>query len=74
MSTTSTDTKNVETVRSLGADTVIDYPLEDFTKNGQTYGVIFDAVGKHSFRRCKGSLKRGGFYLADRRCRLRHRA
>lgn len=58
------NTKNVELVRSLGADEVIDYTLEDFTKNGQTYDVIFDAVGKHSFRRCQGSLKRGGFYLA----------
>lgn len=58
------NTKNVEIVRSLGADKVIDYTREDFTKNGQTYDVIFDAVGKHSFRRCQGSLKRGGFYLA----------
>jgi NADPH:quinone reductase-like Zn-dependent oxidoreductase len=58
------NTKNVETVRSLGASQVIDYTAEDFTKNGQTYDVIFDAVGKHSFRRCKGSLNRGGFYLA----------
>jgi NADPH:quinone reductase-like Zn-dependent oxidoreductase len=58
------NTKNVDLVRSLGADEVIDYTREDFTKNGQTYDVIFDAVGKHSFRRCRGSLKRGGFYLA----------
>ncbi len=58
------NTKNVEIVRSLGADKVIDYTREDFTKNGQTYDVIFDAVGKHSFRRCQGSLNRGGFYLA----------
>ena len=58
------NTKNVETVRALGADTVIDYTHEDFTKNGETYDVIFDAVGKHSFRRCRGSLKPGGSYLA----------
>ena len=58
------NTKNLELVRSLGADRVIDYTQEDFTKNGQTYDVIFDAVGKHSFRRSKGSLKRGGSYLA----------
>jgi NADPH:quinone reductase-like Zn-dependent oxidoreductase len=57
-------TKNLELVRSLGADRVIDYTQEDFTKNGQTYDVIFDAVGKHSFRRCRGSLNPGGSYLA----------
>jgi len=57
-------TKNLELVRSLGADRVIDYTKEDFTKNGETYDVIFDAVGKHSFGRSKGSLKPGGRYLA----------
>jgi NADPH2:quinone reductase len=56
--------KNVELVRSLGADRVIDYTQEDFTRNGETYDVIFDAVGKHSFRRCRASLKPGGAYLA----------
>jgi NADPH:quinone reductase-like Zn-dependent oxidoreductase len=56
-------TKNLELVKSLGADRVIDYTREDFTKNGQTYDVIFDAVGKHSFRRSRGSLKPGGLYL-----------
>jgi len=54
------NTKNVELVRSLGADAVIDYTQEDFTKNGQTYDVIFDAVDKHSFRRCRGSLSKAG--------------
>ena len=58
------NTKNVELVRSLGADRVIDYTKDDFTKNGETYDVIFDAVGKHSFSRCKGSLKPGGAYVA----------
>jgi NADPH:quinone reductase-like Zn-dependent oxidoreductase len=58
------NTKNVELVRSLGADTVIDYTVNDFTRNGDTYDVIFDAVGKHSFSRCKGSLKPGGAYVA----------
>jgi NADPH:quinone reductase-like Zn-dependent oxidoreductase len=57
------NTKNVELVRSLGADEVIDYLQEDFTKNGETYDVILDAVGKHSFRRCRGSLKSGGIFL-----------
>jgi NADPH:quinone reductase-like Zn-dependent oxidoreductase len=57
------NTKNLELVRSLGADRVIDYTQEDFTQNGQTYDVIFDAVGKHSFRRCRGSLEPGGIYL-----------
>jgi len=57
-------TKNLELVRSLGADQVIDYTREDFTASGQTYDVIFDAVGKHSFRRCRDSLNSGGVYLA----------
>jgi len=57
------NTKNLELVRSLGADRVIDYTQEDFTKNGETYDVIFDAVGKHSFRRCRRSLKPGGIYI-----------
>ena len=59
-----TNTKNLELVRSLGADRVIDYTREDFTRNGQTYDVIFDAVGKQTFRRCRNSLKPGGIYLA----------
>ena len=57
------DTKHVALVRSLGADEVIDYLHEDFTKNGKTYDVIFDAVGKHSFRRCRRSLKPGGIFF-----------
>lgn len=56
-------TKNLELVKSLGADRVIDYTREDFTKNGQTYDVIFDAVGKHSFKRSRSSLNPGGVYL-----------
>jgi NADPH:quinone reductase-like Zn-dependent oxidoreductase len=50
-------------VRSLGADRVIDYTKEDFTNNGETYHVIFDAVGKLSFTRCLGSMEPGGIYL-----------
>jgi NADPH:quinone reductase-like Zn-dependent oxidoreductase len=58
------DTKDVETVRSLGARDVVDRLREDFTKNGETYDVIFDAVGKHSFRRCRRSLSHGGKYVS----------
>jgi NADPH:quinone reductase-like Zn-dependent oxidoreductase len=56
-------TANLELVKSLGADKVIDYTKEDFTKNGQTYDIIFDTVGKRSFSRCKGSLTQTGVYL-----------
>ncbi len=52
-------------VKSLGADKVIDYTKEDFTKSGQTYDVIFDTVIKTSFSRCKSSLKQGGVYLTN---------
>ena len=58
------NTKNVELVRSLGADEVVDYTHEDFTKKGETYDVVFDAVGKLAFRRCRGSLKPGGIYAS----------
>ena len=57
-------TANVELVKSLGADHVIDYTQEDFTQNGETYDIIFDTVGKTSFSRCKNSLKPKGLYLA----------
>jgi NADPH:quinone reductase-like Zn-dependent oxidoreductase len=50
-------------VKSLGAGQVIDYTMEDFTKTGQTYDIIFDAVGKQSFSECQGSLKPRGVYL-----------
>ncbi len=56
-------TTNLELVKSLGADKVIDYTKEDFTKSGQTYDIIFDTVGKASFSRCKSSLKQTGVYL-----------
>jgi NADPH:quinone reductase-like Zn-dependent oxidoreductase len=58
------DTKDLELVRSLGARDVIDRLREDFTRNGETYDVIFDAVGKHSFRRCRRSLDEGGIYIS----------
>jgi NADPH:quinone reductase-like Zn-dependent oxidoreductase len=54
----------VAIVRSLGADDVIDYTREDFTRGGERYDVVFDAVGKHSFGRSRGALKPGGAYLA----------
>jgi NADPH:quinone reductase-like Zn-dependent oxidoreductase len=57
-------TANLELVKSLGADKVIDYTKEDFTKSGQTYDIVFDAVGKSSLSRGKGSLKNKGFYLS----------
>jgi NADPH:quinone reductase-like Zn-dependent oxidoreductase len=56
-------TSNVEMVKTLGADRIIDYTKEDFTQSGETYDVIFDAVGKSSFTRCKSSLKENGLYL-----------
>ena len=58
------NTKNVELVRSLGADEVVDYQQEDFTQNGKTYDVIFDTVDKQSLMQCRRSLKPGGIYLA----------
>ena len=56
-------TTNLEWVKSLGADQVIDYTREDFTENGKTYDIIFDTVGKRSFSECKGSLSDEGIYL-----------
>jgi NADPH:quinone reductase-like Zn-dependent oxidoreductase len=56
-------TTNLEWVKSLGADQVIDYTQEDFTENGKTYDIIFDTVGKISFSECKDSLKDEGIYL-----------
>ena len=57
------DGKDVDLVRSLGAHDVLDRFNEDFTTTGDTYDVIFDAVGKHSFRRCRRSLRPGGVYI-----------
>jgi NADPH:quinone reductase-like Zn-dependent oxidoreductase len=62
--TAACSTKNHELARSLGAARVIDDTAEDFTSDGRAYDVIYDAAGQYSFRRCKGSLKPGGIYLA----------
>jgi NADPH:quinone reductase-like Zn-dependent oxidoreductase len=64
------DTKNVELVKGLGPDRVIDYLAEDFTKDAQAYDVVIDAVGKSTFGRCKRLLKPGGIYLSSELGRL----
>jgi NADPH:quinone reductase-like Zn-dependent oxidoreductase len=56
-------TAKIATLQSIGADHVIDYSKEDFTKSGKTYDVIFDVVGKSSFAGCIRSLNEKGFYL-----------
>ena len=58
-------TSNIEFVRSLGADKVIDYTKEDFTKNGRTYDIIYDTVNKSSSSQCKGSLTKNGSYVRN---------
>jgi NADPH:quinone reductase-like Zn-dependent oxidoreductase len=58
-------TEHMELVRGLGADRVIDYTAEDFTKDEQLYDVVLDAVGKSSFGRCKRLLKPRGLYVSS---------
>ena len=58
------NTKNVELVKSLGADCVIDYMKEDFTKTDTVFDFVFDAVGKSSFGQCKPLLKQNGIYIS----------
>jgi NADPH:quinone reductase-like Zn-dependent oxidoreductase len=58
------NTKNLELLKSLGASEVIDYTKDDFTKNGQLYDVVLDAVGKSSFFKCKKILKPRGIYFS----------
>ena len=58
------NTKNIALVKSLGAERVIDYTKDDFTKDDQMYDVVIDAVGKSSFFRCKKLLKPGGVYFS----------
>jgi NADPH:quinone reductase-like Zn-dependent oxidoreductase len=59
------DTDNVELVKGLGADRVVDYTTEDFTSDEQTYDLVMDAVGKSSFGRCRRLLKPRGIYLSS---------
>ena len=56
--------KNMELVKSLGADVVIDYTKQDFTEIGQTFDFVFDAVGKSSFGKCKRILRKNGIYIS----------
>jgi NADPH:quinone reductase-like Zn-dependent oxidoreductase len=58
-------TDHVELVRSLGADRVIDYTAEDFTKDNQRYDAVLDSVGKSSFSQCKRLLKPRGIYISS---------
>jgi NADPH:quinone reductase-like Zn-dependent oxidoreductase len=58
------NTKNVELVRSLGADVVIDYTKDDFTNTDQRFDFVFDAVGKSSFGKCRRLLKKKGIYIS----------
>lgn len=58
------NTKNVDLLHSLGADKVIDYQTEDFTKTDQKYDLVFDAVGKSSWQECKPLLKERGIYVS----------
>jgi NADPH:quinone reductase-like Zn-dependent oxidoreductase len=55
--------ENIELVKSLGADKVIDYTKDDFTKNGPIYDIVFDTLGKSPFTGCIRSLKKKGIYL-----------
>lgn len=56
-------TRNLDLVRSIGADFVVDYTGEDFTHNGRRYDLIFDTVVKHTFSECKSALGPQGNYI-----------
>jgi len=58
-------TVNADLVKSLGADKVIDYTKEDFSKTNERYDFVFDVVGKTTFSQCKGILKHKGIYLEN---------
>jgi NADPH:quinone reductase-like Zn-dependent oxidoreductase len=59
------DTGNLELVKGLGADKVMDYTTEDFTRDEQTYDLVMDAVGKSSYGHCRRLLKPNGIYLSS---------
>jgi NADPH:quinone reductase-like Zn-dependent oxidoreductase len=59
-------TMNLDMVRDIGADYVIDYTKDDFTRKGLTYDVIFDTVRKIRSSQCRGSLRRGGVFVSTR--------
>ncbi len=63
--TATCDTKNIDLIRTLGADKIIDYTKEDFTKSEKEYDYIFDAVGKSTFGACKHLLKQQGIYISS---------
>lgn len=63
--TATANTKNTGLIKSMGIDQVIDYEKVEFTKLEETFDVIFDAVGKSTFRKCKAILKENGFYLSS---------
>lgn len=59
-----TDTANLEKVKALGADIVIDYTKQDFTKMSHSFDFVFDAVGKSSFNNCRPIMKKKGIYIS----------
>lgn len=63
--TATCNTKNIELIKSLGADKIYDYSKEDFTKDKEKYDFIFDAVGKSTFGKCKPLLKTKGIYISS---------
>lgn len=63
--TATCNTKNVELIKTLGADRVIDYEKEDFTHDPEKYDYVFDSVGKSSFGKCKRIMKPGGVYISS---------
>lgn len=63
--TATCNTENIELIKSLGADNIVDYTKEDFTSSDEKYDIIFDAVGKSTFGKCKPILNTGGVYSSS---------